>query len=169
VSEQVNSPLPEPYIQRDDLEHYMIRCSEQHVEIKRLRADAKTKYQRNIELVAMNSTKLKELKDQIERLLKAGQRLEHAFDQIDCALMSPEQVAEDTKAVGGPVSNYCVDYDEQGVVQRVKAKIEGLRAALQKIYKLQYTGSTLGDARRTAKIALGLNKPPKIKEGEIKR
>ncbi len=37
-------------------------------EIERLRADAKEKYQRGIEVVAMNATKLKELKDEIERL-----------------------------------------------------------------------------------------------------
>ena len=69
-----------------------------------------------------------ELRAEVERLREAGNHLEHALDQIDCAVMSAAEIAEDTKAVGGPVSAYSVSYDEQGVVERVKAEVKRLEA-----------------------------------------
>jgi hypothetical protein len=64
---------------------------------------------------------------EVERLRAAGQSLEAALNQIDCAVMPPDQAAEDTKAVGGPVSMYSVDYDEQAVVSRARAEVARLR------------------------------------------
>ena len=57
---------------------------------------------------------------EIVRLRKAGTKLEQALDKIDEAIMDPEKIAEDTRLVGGPVSWYCVDYDEDAVVDRVR-------------------------------------------------
>ena len=56
-------------------------------------------------------------------------RLQHALEAIDCAIMPADQREADTETVGGPVSPYCVDYDEQGVVQRVKAFVKAQAAA----------------------------------------
>jgi len=68
-------------------------------------------------------------------LRAAGHRLEAALNRIDCALLSPEQVAADTAAVGGPVGQYGVDYDEDGVVERVRSEINRLREAAKATLK----------------------------------
>ena len=74
---------------------------------------------------AHEATTLIESQDaEIERLRKLGHRLELALMSIDIAIMSDAQREADTKAVGGPVSFYGFDYDEQGVVQRVQAFVE---------------------------------------------
>ena len=64
-----------------------------------------------------------------KRLRAAVPRLQHALEAIDCAIMPVDQREADTKTVGGPVSPYCVDYDEQGVVRRVQAFVEAQAAA----------------------------------------
>ena len=51
---------------------------------------------------------------------KIVERLQHALDAIDIAIMPADQQRADTKAVGRPVSLYSIDYDEQGVVRRVR-------------------------------------------------
>jgi hypothetical protein len=67
------------------------------------------------------------------RLRDAGRKLEAALDAVDCAVMSPAQVDEDTRAVGGPVSAYCITYDEAGVVKRVKECVEQLRTRVHEL------------------------------------
>ena len=59
-----------------------------------------------------------------KRLRELGHRLELALDAIDIVIMPSDQRESDTKAVGGPVSDYGIDYDAQGVVQRVRAFVE---------------------------------------------
>ena len=66
------------------------------------------------------TTQLTQREKTIEQMRDAGRQLQSALSQIDVLTMSPEQIAQDTKAVGGPVDSYCVDYIEQDVVQRVK-------------------------------------------------
>lgn len=66
-----------------------------------------------------------------ERYRKVCMELQGAIDKIDEAMMDPKVVVEHTKDVGGPVSNYCVDYDHDAVVARVK-KMSAENAALRK-------------------------------------
>ncbi len=57
-------------------------------------------------------------------LCKRIAELDAAIDTIDCLIMDPKDIARDTKLVGGPVSNFCVDYDERAVVERVRKYVE---------------------------------------------
>ena len=66
------------------------------------------------------------LTDVNQKLRESGQKLEQALDLIDVALMDPEKVEKDTAAVGGPVSMYSMDYDEEAVVERVVQRITDL-------------------------------------------
>lgn len=62
----------------------------------------------------------KRAEEREKRLRERCIELSHAIDQIDCLLLPPEIVKKHTQDVGGPVSNYCMDYDEKAVVERVR-------------------------------------------------
>ena len=64
------------------------------------------------------------------RFCECGHRLEYALDRIDSLLLSPERVKKDIEAVGGPVSPYTVDYDEEGVVKRTGERLAALETRL---------------------------------------
>lgn len=70
------------------------------------------------------------LEHQLADIREVGAKLQSALDQIDTLCMTPEEVARDIEAVGGPVSFYCVDYDEDRVVRRVGELIKALREEL---------------------------------------
>ena len=72
-------------------------------------------------------SEVERLKAENKRFREAGHRLEAALDAIDTSLMSEQALAADTKAVGGPVSDYSISYDEQAVVNRVAAEVERLK------------------------------------------
>jgi len=65
-------------------------------------------------------------KRELSVLCKRIEELDIALDQIDCLIMDPKDIKEDTKLVGGPVSDFCVDYDEQAVVERVRKYVESV-------------------------------------------
>ena len=80
-------------------------------------------------LLKSQAAEIERLKAENKRFREAGHRLEAALDAIDTSLMSEQALAADTKAVGGPVSDYSISYDEQAVVNRVAAEVERLKAA----------------------------------------
>jgi len=58
---------------------------------------------------------------EVERLRNAGMRLQAALDQIEEIITPKDKVEEDRAKVGGVVTDYCVDFDEKAVVEKVRA------------------------------------------------
>ena len=81
-------------------------------------------------LLKSQAAEIERLKAENKRFREAGHRLEAALDAIDTSLMSEQALAADTKAVGGPVSDYSISYDEQAVVNRVAAEVERMKGDL---------------------------------------
>jgi prefoldin subunit 5 len=69
-----------------------------------------------------------ELRDQLSYLRKTGIELQAAIARIDTLVVPPDQAKKDTEAVGGPVGWYCVDFDHDAVVERVRKRVEELES-----------------------------------------